>query len=347
MENKKPQLTFLLVALAVTLVLSFFIFKPFLYTLILAVIFAVIFQTPYQKILKFTHQRQGLAALLTTIIVVLFILIPSVFLGMQIVQESRQIYFSLSENGNKDAIVNVLRVTADNIQEFFPSAKNLSLNMDEYLKQGTMWLLQNLSTIFSNIAKILIDCFIFLVAFYYLLKEGQALKKLIINLSPLANANDETVFKKLELAINSVIRGNFIIALIQGILTSIGLAIFGVPNAVLWGTVAAISSLIPGIGTSLVIIPAIIFLFLSGNIASTIGLIIWGMAAVGLIDNFLGPKIVGRSMQLHPLLVILAVLGGVAFFGPIGFLLGPLSMSLFFALLDIYVYLFKSAEIAK
>ena len=130
-----------------------------------------------------------------------------------------------------------------------------------------------------------------------------------------------------------------IIAVIQGASTSIGLAIFGVPNAIIWGMVAAVASLIPGLGTSLIILPAILYLFLNEQTMQAAGLIIWGMTAVGLIDNFLGPKIVGRGMKLHPLLVILAVLGGFAFFGPIGFILGPLTLGMFLALFDIYFYL--------
>ncbi len=113
-------------------------------------------------------------------------------------------------------------------------------------------------------------------------------------------------------------------------------SIFGIPNGFLWGTVAAIAALIPGIGTALVFIPAIAFLFFIGNIPQALGLLAWGALAVGLIDNILGPKLVGRGMQLHSLLVLLSVLGEIIFFGPSGIFLGPLSLSLLFVLLSIY-----------
>ena len=116
----------------------------------------------------------------------------------------------------------------------------------------------------------------------------------------------------------------------------VGFWIFGVPNAILWGSFAAIAALIPGIGTALVLTPAILFLFARGEIFSAIGLLAWGVGVVGLIDNFLGPRLMGRGIELHPLIILLSVLGGIGFFGPIGFLLGPLIVSLFFALLDIY-----------
>ena len=320
----QPRLYFLLATLIGTFVLSFFIFRPFLYALVLAMVFAVVFQPIHQKITGFVRGRQGLAAFATILIVVVFIFTPLVFLGIQLFKEAEQLYFSLANGGGKNAILNIL----NNLRGDF--------NIDQYLKQGLDWLIQRLGSVFSGVAKIMASSFIFLIALYYLLKDGQSLKARIIALSPLSDIDDEAISKKLGMAINSVIRGSLLIALIQGTMTMVGFTIFGVPNAVLWGSVAAIAALIPGIGTALVLIPAIAFLFLQGETFYGIGLIVWGMGGVGLIDNFLGPKLVGHGIHLHPLIILLSVFGGLVFFGPIGFLLGPLTATLFFALLDIY-----------
>ncbi|MFH1990714.1 MAG: AI-2E family transporter [Patescibacteria group bacterium] len=320
----QPRLYFLLATLIGTFVLSFFIFRPFLYALVLAMVFAVVFQPIHQKITGFVRGRQGLAAFATILIVVVFIFTPLVFLGIQLFKEAEQLYFSLANGGGKNAILNIF----NNLRGNF--------NIDQYLKQGLDWLIQRLGSVFSGVAKIMASSFIFLIALYYMLKDGQSLKAKIIALSPLLDIDDEAISKKLGMAINSVIRGSLLIALIQGAMTMVGFTIFGVPNAVLWGSVAAIAALIPGIGTALVLIPAIAFLFLQGETFYGIGLIVWGMGGVGLIDNFLGPKLVGHGIHLHPLIILLSVFGGLVFFGPIGFLLGPLTATLFFALLDIY-----------
>lgn len=320
----QPRLYFLLATLIGTFVLSFFIFRPFLYALVLAMVFAVVFQPIHQKITGFVRGRQGLAAFATILIVVVFIFTPLVFLGIQLFKEAEQLYFSLANGGGKNAILNIL----NNLRGDF--------NIDQYLEQGLDWLIQRLGSVFSGVAKIMASSFIFLIALYYLLKDGQSLKARIIALSPLSDIDDEAISKKLGMAINSVIKGSLLIALIQGTMTMVGFTIFGVPNAVLWGSVAAIAALIPGIGTALVLIPAIAFLFLQGETFYGIGLIVWGMGGVGLIDNFLGPKLVGHGIHLHPLIILLSVFGGFVFFGPIGFLLGPLTATLFFALLDIY-----------
>jgi predicted PurR-regulated permease PerM len=343
MNTQKPKFSFLLILLAASFILAILILRPFIYSLILAVIFAVVFQPLYKRILKLLGGRSGLAALLTTVVIIVFILTPLVFIGIQIFKEAQQLYFSLTASGGRDFVSNIFNGLINRVQQLIPGMHNFSFNPSEYLKQGSNWLIKNLGAIFSNFAGMLVGFFIFLIAFYYLLKDGQNLKKVITDISPLPDFENEIILGKLGTAINSVIKGNLVIALIQGASTSVGLAIFGVPSAILWGVIAAITALIPGFGTSLVIIPAILYLFLTGHIVQAIGLVIWGALAVGLIDNFLGPKLVGRGMHLHPLLVILSVLGGAALFGPIGFLLGPLCLGLFLTLFDIYFYLSKKS----
>ena len=105
----------------------------------------------------------------------------------------------------------------------------------------------------------------------------------------------------------------------------------------LWGGAAAIASLVPNIGTALVLAPAIGFLYFGGEVGRAVGLAIWGVLAVGMIDNFLGPILINRGVRIHPLLILLSVIGGLGLFGPVGFLLGPLVVSLLFALLDIHL----------
>lgn len=335
MKNQKPQFYYLLALLTGAILIVFFIFRPFFFSIIIAMVFAVVFQPVHKRVLRITRERRSVAALITTVIIVIIILVPVILLGMQIFNEARLLYVSITEGGGKDNLFNTVRKLVFYIQRFLPAQIKFSADFDQYLKQGLDWLIRHLGDIFSNFAKILLDFFIFLTALYYLLKDGERLKKTIVGLSPLADTDDEKIFDIIESAINSVIKGNLTVAVIQGALTSAGFAVFGVPNAVLWGSVAAIAALIPGVGTSLVLIPAILFLFLSGKVFPGFGLLVWGAGAVGLVDNFLGPKLVGRGMQMHPFIILLSVLGGIGFFGPIGFLLGPLTMSLLFAFLEI------------
>ena len=344
MNHQKSELYFLLILLVGIFILAFFIFKPFLYALILAIVFATVFEPVHKMTLVITRERKGLAAFLATAPVLIVVVAPLALLGIQIFQEATGLYSSLVENGSATDLSRFVGDTIQGLTRFSPVPIEFSLDVSQYLKQGLSWLLQHLGPLFANVARAMVGIFIFLVALYYLFKDGRKLKAAVVALSPLQDIHDETIFNKLGLAINSVIKGNLAVALIQGMLTAVGFAIFGIPNATLWGSVAAITALIPGIGTALVLLPAILYLYFSGETFFAVGLLVWGMVAVGLVDNFLGPKLASYSMRLHPFFILLSVLGGVGFFGPLGFLLGPLVLSLLFALLEIYFAIKKEHE---
>lgn len=342
MTYKKSELYFLFALLAVAGILSFFIFQPFLYALILAVIFATVFSPVHQRILSLARERRGLVALIATAFVLFIILVPVTFLSIQILKEATQLYSSLVDNGGATGISSGIEGIMRSLG--VPLSSTTSLDFGQYMKQGLSWLIQNLGTVFSNVAKITVDIFVLFIALYYLFKDGDKLKKSVIALSPLKDIYDEKIFHKLEIAINSVVRGSIAVGLVQGALTAIGFTIFGVPSPVLWGSVAAVAALIPGFGTSLVLVPAILFLFFTGETASAMGLLAWGFVAVGLVDNVLGPKLVGRGVQLPHFLILLSILGGISFFGPLGFLFGPLVLSLLFAFLEIYSAIYKESN---
>ena len=341
MNHSKTEFYFLLVFLLGIFAITFFIFKPFLFALILAIIFATVFEPVHKKILRIVRGRNAFAALLSSIAILTIVIVPLIFLGAQIFRETTQLYSSLVLSGGTTELSRSVNNALQSLTRFSPIPITFSVDVNHYVQQGIQWLLQNLGSLFASVTKILLDIFVFLIALYYSFKDGHKLKRAVIALSPLQDVHNERIFNKLAIAINSVIKGNFVVALVQGLLTAIGFFIFGVPNIVLWGSVAAVAALVPGVGTSLVLIPGVLYLFFIGNLASAVGLLIWGMLVVGLIDNFLRPKLVEREVRIHSLLILLSILGGIGFFGPIGFLLGPLVLSMFFALFEIYATISK------
>jgi len=326
---------FLLFCLIAAMVVVYFIIRPFLTPLILAAVFAFLFQPVYQKILNLTRKRAGLSALTTATIAIILVILPIILLGSVILKESTELYQVLVSQGN-DGITKMVDNATDWVKSISPISQNFELNINQYVQQGLKILVQNLGNIFSSLAKILLHTFIFIIAFYFFLKDGRKLKDYFVSLSPLADSDDELIVSRLESIVSATIKGNLTIGLIQGVLTGIGFALFGIPNPALWGGVTAIAALVPGVGTALIITPAVIFLLLTGHTFEGIGLLAWGTVAVGLIDNLLGPKLIGRNTQLHPLAIFLAVIGGLAFFGPLGFILGPLAISVCLGLINIY-----------
>lgn len=333
-------LQFLVVILVATLALVFFIFQPFLIALIMAAVFAVVLNPVYEFIKSRMRRWPSLAALLTVLATFMLVLLPLGAVGTQIGSEATNLYHSITEGDAQSRITVLVSQLESQLVSYVPSARgmtaNLSENISEYSESGLRWILQNMGSAFSGIASFLVSFFVFTIALYYLLRDGAALKERLIELSPLKDSDDRSVVQRLETAVNSVIKGTISVALLQGFLAAIGFWLFGVPNSALWGTVATISALIPGVGTALVFIPALIYLAVTGGTGAAIGLGVWAAIVVGGVDNVVRPYLIGSGTRLHPLPVLLSVLGGIMFFGPVGIFLGPLSIALFFALLSIY-----------
>ena len=340
MDNTKGRTYFLLILLAGISVLTFLVFKPFLVTVALSAVFAVILYPLYAKILSRMPNQKGFSALATLIIGTFCVLIPFAIIGTLIVQESRTAYISLATGSTGLTVQTVTHSVGVWLEPYVPgateTAASVSLELSSYLERALQWFLQHAGGALASVVSVFLRLLIFYITLYYFLKEGVALRTMIAKQSPIAEDEAGAIYSQLSRTINGIVKGSLTIALIQGALSGIGYFIFGVPNASLWGAATAFSALIPGIGTSLILIPAIIYLIVIGNVAGGIGLTLWAVFMVGLIDNFLSPKLMSRSAALHPLLILLSVLGGISFFGPVGIFIGPLTVSLLIALYTTY-----------
>jgi len=340
MKQTKPALYFLLILLVGTLILSYFVIRPFFDPLIFAAVFATIFQPIYKKILRLTKGWESSASLITILIVLAFICIPITMLGTQIIKESKTMYTSIMNDGGKNALIKSFNEILNHLEpyvpsQYLPTVSKLSSHVDELLKTSLSFLAQHLGGVFGSVAELVFSLFLFLLALFFLLKDGERLKARLTFLSPLPDHQNQAIFQKMAAAVNAIIKGRLLIAIVQGVLTGLGLFAVGIASPVLWGSIGIISAFIPAVGTAPVSIPAIIYLFATGKIFAGIGLSIWALF-VGLIDNVLAPKFMESGIQLHPLLILLSVLGGISFFGTVGFLLGPLIICLLFVCLDIY-----------
>lgn len=329
--------------LLTVVVLAVFMFLPFLTPIVLAAAIAVVFAPIHRWIVRFffkDKERSGFGALTTLLVIVVIIFVPVLLVTGKIYTEVQSMYGYLIDESGRSQVIDALNNGAQSLSHVFlnlyPAYSFDSFNITDILQKGLEWVFSNLDTVFGGASKIALSVFVMLLALFYFLRDGRELKRQIITLSPLGDADDEKIFKKLERTIFSIFAGSIAVGIIQGILTGIGFAIFGVPSPALWGSVAAVAALIPGIGTSLVLIPGILYAAFTGSHFEAIGLLIWSVLAVGLIDNFLAPIFVNRGVKIHPFLILLSVLGGIIFFGPVGFVLGPIVLAFLFSLLEIY-----------
>ena len=350
-HSRTIQLAFFFSIFGLTLILGFFIFRPYLNILVLAGMFAIIFNPFYQKLLKgFGGKREGTAAILTVILVAIIFGTPLGFLGTRVVNEAGALYNRLGDAaGTDEPVFGPISVSSNpiirNAQERFNGfLTKVSDDLDVYAQRTGSWLVEHAGPFFQGVAQFTLALFLWFLAVYYFLKEGDRIRSLLVKFSPLSDRYDLEIVNRVVTSVKSVIGGSLIVALLQGILAGVGFAIFGVPTPAIWGVVAVFAALIPTIGTALVTLPAVAFLVLTGNGIAAIGLLVWGVLIVGGIDNIVRPKLLERGVKVHPLTILLSVLGGLAFFGPVGFLTGPVIVSLLSEFLNIYQHLVLKKE---
>ena len=338
MQTKVIEKYFFFILLFITFIFSFLIFRPFWIVLILGISFSIVLYPIYEWLNK--KLSNWLSALLTVIFFVVIIGIPLFGISVLVFNQSQTAYHVIVNNVESISFIDAIN---NSINKILP--KNIPFDLYEKISNFISFVSKNIANVFTSMLSTIFSLVLTLLSIFYFLKDGARWKKALVVLSPLGDSDDEKIIKKLSRAVNGIIKGYLFIALVQGILMGVGLTIFGVPNPALWGLVTIITALVPTIGTAIISIPAIIFLLATGNTIEAIGLLFWAIAIVGTIDNLLSPYIVGSKINLPPLLILFSVLGGISLLGPVGILVGPLTISLLYTLISIYRNEFKESLI--
>ena len=320
--------------------MAFFIFKPYLAPIFLASVITIASHPLHKRMLKVFGGKNSIASFFAVSLILVIVLVPTIFIGMSLFKEATGLYDKVLywQAGSEDFINTITNFAEEKIRVFSP---DFSFDLIGYLSDFSNWMIGHIDNFFSGFFSVLIGLLLMIISLFYFLKDGDRIIKKLISLSPLSDSHDEQIIKRVGLAINSIVRGSLIIALVKGLLTALGFAIFGVPNPILWGVVSALASFVPIVGSGVVIAPAVLYLSVASSYPVAIGLAVWGVALIGLADNFLSPILMKKGMMIHPLIILLSILGGLGFFGPIGFIAGPVILSLLFALFDIYPLITK------
>ncbi len=327
-NSMKKYVFFALFVVAAVLAIS--MLWPFLTVIVFSLALSAVFYPSYRWLNKHVARgRSWLAALLTVIFFVLILCIPLFFIGSIIFSQSQNLAQWLTQSGGLDTLTGSVNHF---LSRFIPSGVDISGNVAGIVGRIS----SSLGTIFSTTISGVFSLLLVILSMFYLLKDGKQWKEILIGISPLSDSASHAIIGKMTAAANGIIRGYLLIGLIQGVLMGVGMYLFGVPHAALWGTLAGIASLVPTIGTALVSVPVILFLIAGGESGAAIGFGVWAAVLVGSIDNILNPLIVGRTIAIHPLLVLFSVLGGIALMGPVGILIGPLVIAFLYALVAVY-----------
>jgi predicted PurR-regulated permease PerM len=214
----------------------------------------------------------------------------------------------------------------------FEFRKMFDSTLDQ-LRQSIVGLAPN---ILGSIAELTLGLFIMFFVMFYGFREGQTFVTNIKNLMPLETGLKDSLFDEMRTVTQAVLYGQVLTAVIQGGLGGIALLVFGVPNALFWGAIMIIMAFLPLLGTPLIWVPAGVGLIMDGQITQGVLLLVFGATVVMNIDNFLRPKLVSGRTNVHPVLILIGVLGGLRVFGFIGMLVGPLILAVLVALIKFY-----------
>lgn len=341
MQQKLETRTFLLFLFIVS-VGFLLILKPFFGTIFWACAITVIFYPMQTRLLKHLKGRTNTSALLTLSACILIVVLPVTFLISSVVAEGANFYNKLEAGEiNPAQYIEQVRTAFPAVQQ---TLERFGIDIAK-VKEGALsvtmssgkWLAQNALSIGQNTFKLLLNICLMLYLTFFLLRDGNYLLELLIRALPLGDARERMLFAKFGEVTRATIKGNLVIAIIQGTLGGLIFWILGIPGALLWGVVMAVLSLIPAVGPAIVWVPVSIYLFATGDNVKGIILVAFGAGVIGLVDNILRPILVGRDTKLPDYIVLLSTLGGLGLFGINGFVIGPLVAALFIAFWGIFI----------
>ncbi|MBJ7266743.1 MULTISPECIES: AI-2E family transporter [Idiomarina] len=342
LERRSFLLTLALVSVAFAWVLI-----PFWAAIFWACVVTVIFSPLQQRLKNKFGDKPNRAALVTLLIALVIVVIPVLGISYSFVQEGVSFYQRLDEgkiNPGKlfDEIQTAFPVINDLLAQFDIKASDVRDKISSTAVSGSKFLAEEALSIGQNTFSFLISLALMIYLTFFLLRDGHRLINLMVKALPLGDERERKLFTKFAEVTRATVKGNLVVAIVQGALGGIIFALLGIPGALLWGVVMAFLSLIPAVGASLVWLPVSIYLYATGSwIAATI-LVAYGAIVIGLADNVLRPILVGRDTKLPDYLVLFSTLGGLSLFGITGFVLGPLVAALFLVFWDIFMTEFNA-----
>lgn len=325
---------FLLFATGVA-ILFWNVISPYAIALVTAAIVAIVL-APLDRLFR-THVRHPRLSALILLALVFFLLVgPIATVGVIVVQQALEVAGSTVANPGWIANFRLEELSLFRSLPGFARDQILAVDVVGVMRNVAQWASENVGALFQSGASFVLNLFIFFVALFYFLVDREKIAKEMLILSPLRDSVDHEIATRMVETVRGVIFGSLIVAVAQGILAGIGLTIFGVPGALLWACMVVVAAQIPMLGTAIVMLPAVAYLFVVGDTAAGIGLLVWSVVVVSSIDNVLKPYVVGGRTRMNGLLILVSMLGGLQAFGPIGFILGPTILAAFLVVIELY-----------
>ena len=332
MKQNIPHLFFLLLLFLVTA--AFFrVVGDYLLALFWATIFAILFFNLYRRIAKRFGGRDGLASVATILVILAMVVTPLIWIGSQIVTQATNVYDqvqdgSIDVNAAVDLVEQELPTVRAYLDRFGVDVDNLRENVTGVAATASQRAARLALGFTQNLFSFLLQFFVMLYVLFFFLRDGRALVDQLIYVLPLGDVHERRLLTKFRSVAQATVKGSLVVAVVQGTLGGILFWAVGIPAPALWGVVMTVLSLLP-IGSGLVWVPAAIILFIQGEVGKAIAVVAVGALLIGLVDNFLRPRLVGQDTKLPDWLILVSTLGGLGLFGISGFAIGPIVAAFF------------------
>ncbi len=325
------------VALAASIFLVTNVFFPLWQPVFMAAVLATATYRPFEFVKRRLHGRKRIAATLMTIAIVVLLLIPASVIVTVAVREAVAAFELVRSALQKGGVEELVARLPDQVEGPLRNVlETLHVRLDALAGEATtggFTVAKILGELVTGVSHFFFQLAMMLIAYYALLTEGKRLLAWIEEVSPLRGQQTLELLTELKCVSGSVLRSTVLTAAAQSAVATIGYLITGVPNTVFFGFLTFFAAFVPSVGTSIVAVPLSLVLLLFGHTWQGIFLLLWSTAVVGLVDNLLKPFLIRGGMQLHGVIIFFALLGGAIVFGPIGLLVGPLSVTFFLAMI--------------
>ena len=332
---------FLALLVAVTVAFLWVVF-PVFGAVLWGVTFAILFTPPHRKLQRTLHLGPTTGALLSTLLVLLLVVLPAVLVSGMVAKEATA-FVQKFNSGEIDLAAFYRRLT-----ELLPGWAGRLLDdagfgdfssAQEQLKQSAAGtsepIARHIWSMSQGTLDFAVNFFVMAYLLFFLLRDGPSLLQRIRRATPLDPGVQDRLARNFSTVVRSTVKGNVVVAMLQGALGGIALAVLGLPGAVMWGVVMTVLSLLPAVGAALVWGPIALYLISVGDLGKGLALIAYGVLVIGLVDNLLRPILVGKETRMPDWVVLISTIGGMSLFGVNGFVIGPVVAALFIAVWEL------------
>jgi predicted PurR-regulated permease PerM len=345
MERSVINKTVLLLVVLLISALFLSMIRAFLMAIFLAGLFSALVHPLYRRFVEWTGGRRALASLTTILLITLFILLPLAGLMGIVTAQAIKVGESVKPWVQQQiASPSSLFAKFEAIpfyDKLLPYRDVIFQKAGEMVGKISSFLIDSLGSAALGGVNIILMSLVLLYCMFFFLMDGDKLIRKILYYLPLEDDDEQRMLNRFTSVARATLKGTAVIGVLQGGLAGLAFAVVGIPSAVFWGVIMILLSILPGIGTALVWIPAAGILGASGHWPQAIGLVAFCGVVVGSLDNVLRPILVGKDTQMHELLIFFGTLGGIMMFGFVGFIIGPIVAALFTTIWDIYGIAFK------